>query len=100
MIVISQGDGDTVRTGKWQYDKKAFLATSQVVFRTVPMTGRAIPEAENSETFRELTSGRLRGSRWGYRHLQQFSDLDFLDALIGCDRRAWDGHADRKDFVP
>ena len=99
-IIISKGDGDVVRIGQWQSTKTGIMAKSQIVFRTVTITGRAIPEQEVSEQFTRSTAGRLRGSRWEYRKIQQFSDLEYLDILIRCDRRSWDGHAEREDFVP
>jgi hypothetical protein len=99
-IAISRGEGDVVRIGEWQLEGADVLAKSRVVFRTVTIEGRPIPEAEISERFRKKTPSRLRGSPFEYRKLKGFSDLAYLDTLIRCDRRAWDGHAERKDFVP
>jgi hypothetical protein len=99
-ITISRGDGDVVRIGQWQQENAGVLTKSRVVFRTVTVTGRSIPEDETSERFIKQTANRLRNSRSEYRRLRGFSDFAYLDTLIRCDRREWDGHADRKDFVP
>jgi len=99
-ITISRGDGDVVRIGQWQSRDAEVMVKSQVVFRTVTMIDRAIPEQEVSELLKRSASDRLRTSRWEYRKLQQFSDLEYLDTLIRCDRRSWDGHAERENFVP
>jgi hypothetical protein len=99
-ITISRGDGDVVRIGQWQPEDGGVRAKSQVVYRTVTIIGRAIPEQEVSEQFKKSATDRLRGSRWEYRRLQRFSDFEYLDTLIRCDRSGWDGHTERKDFVP
>ena len=99
-ITISRGDGDTVRTGEWIQKDKTILAKSRIVYRTVVISGRAIPEPEVSEDFMRSNTGHMRSSRWEYRKLQRFSDLVYLDTLIRCDRSGWDGHNEREDFVP
>jgi hypothetical protein len=98
-VKISRGDGDVVRVGKWQPEGAGVLAKSQVVYRTVTIEGRSIPETEINERFSRPTPGRLRNSKVDYRNLREFSDLEYLDTLIRCDRSGWDGHAERKDFV-
>jgi hypothetical protein len=97
-ITISRGDGDVVRIGQWQAEGKRVLATSQVVYRTITIEGRSMPEAEVTERF-SRTPNRLRSSRSEYRNLKEFSDFEYLDTLIRCDRSGWDGHTERKDFV-
>jgi len=99
-ITISRGDGDVVRIGQWQTEGKRVLAKSQVVYRTVTIEGRSMPEAEISERFSRTTPNRLRSSRSEYRNLKGFADFEYLDTLIRCDRSGWDGHTERKDFVP
>ena len=98
-ITISRGDGDVVRIGKWQPEGAGILTKSQVVYRTVTIEGRSMPETEISERFGRPTPDRLRNPRWEYRLLKGFSNLEYLDTLIRCDRSGWDGHVERKDFV-
>ncbi|PYX34697.1 MAG: hypothetical protein DMG80_01120 [Acidobacteria bacterium] len=97
---ISRGDGDTVRIGEWKKIGKKILVKSRIVYRTIVIEGRAIPEPEVNEEFSGSDAGPLRSSRWEYRKLQQFSDLVYLDTLIRCDRRRCDGHKDLEDFEP
>jgi hypothetical protein len=99
-ITISRGDGDVARLGKWQPEGSGVPTKSQVVYRTVTIEGRSIPETEINERFSRSTPTRLRNSQFEYRDLKGFSDLEYLDTLIRCDRSGWDGHAERRDFVP
>jgi hypothetical protein len=98
-ITISRGDGDVVRIGKWQAEGVGILAKSQVVYRTITIESRPIPEDEVSEEFKRPKARRLLSSHSEYRDLLGFSDLEYLDTLIRCDRSGWDGQAERKDFV-
>jgi len=100
MISLSRGDGDTVRIGSWREENLTVIAKSSIVYRTVPIMGRAIPEAETTERFERLAGNRFRISKLEYRSLPGLSDLDYLQSLIRCDRSGWDGHGgERKDFV-
>ncbi len=81
-ISISKGDGQIVRTGEWLQRDKTILVKSRVVYRTVAIMGRAIPEPEVSEKFERPAARRLRSSKSEYRGLQQFADLKELNTLI------------------
>ena len=59
-----------------------------------------MPETEISERFSRTPPSRLQSSRSEYRNLKGFSDFEYLDTLIRCDRSGRDGHTERKDFVP
>ena len=99
-VSISRGDGEIVRIGKWLQKGNTIQVKSQIVYRTGPIIGRAIPEDEVTEQFKRSAKDRLRSSGWEYVALQRFSDLEYLDGLIRCDRSGWDGHGQRRDFVP
>jgi hypothetical protein len=84
-ITISKGDGEVVRIGQWKSRDAEVEVKSQIVFRTVTMIGRAIPEQEFSEHLKRSAPDRLRGPQWEYGKLRQFFDLEYLGTLILCD---------------
>ena len=92
-IVISRGDGDVVGIGTWRQDGDHVSVNSRIVYRTVVVFGRPIPEAETNEY---LTSNKgrywtVRDDKGRYVKLAQFKDWGYLASLISCDREYFDG---------
>jgi hypothetical protein len=92
-ILISRGDGEVVGTGTWQQEGSRITVTSRIVYRTVVVMGKPIPEAETIES---LTG--TKGQYWTvsddkgrYAPLSQFKDWGYLGDLIKCDREYFDG---------
>src|ERR1019366_10110387 len=71
-VSISRGDGEIVRIGKWLQKGNTIQVKSQIVYRTGPIIGRAIPEDEVTEQFKRSAKDRLRSSGWEYVALQRF----------------------------
>jgi len=93
-VTISRGDGFVVKIGKWKRSDSTVTITSRVVYREIVVIGRAIPESEVVEQFQDLSNGSdlsLRAADRQFRPLPAFRDLDFLGALIACDREYYDG---------
>jgi hypothetical protein len=84
-VTISHGDGFVINIGKWSRTDSIVRITSRTVYRTVVVTGRAIPEPEMVEQFRDMShdghwSLRTTGRR--FEPLPSFQDLDFLAEVI------------------
>jgi hypothetical protein len=80
-VLISNGDGEVVRVGHWHRDGNTVSVTSRVVYRTVRLGGRTMPEAEERRTF----SLRVVGGNWDlrtdghvYKPMAELADLDKL----------------------
>lgn len=95
-LSISRGDGLVVRAGTWVQAGDDVTVTAQTVYRVVVMTGRSIPEHQETETFTIAPKGALRRMKDSsvFRPLPSFNDLEFLAGVISCDRRYWDGQKD------
>src|SRR5580704_5756114 len=83
-ISISRGDREIVGTGTWHQEGSRMAVTSRIVYRTVVIIGRSIPEAETIESL----TGR-KGRYWTvsddkgcYAALSPFKDWGYLATLI------------------
>jgi hypothetical protein len=92
-VIMSRGDGFVVKVGKWKRSDSTVTISSRTVYREIVMIGRAIPEPEMVEQFRDTSrSGwSLRTTDSQFGPLPTFRDLDFLGAVIACDRSYYDG---------
>jgi hypothetical protein len=93
-VTISRGDGFVVKIGKWKRSDSTVTLTSRTVYREIVMIGRAIPEPEVVEQFHDISHGgywSLRTADMQFRSLPTFRDVDFLGAVIACDRAHYDG---------
>jgi hypothetical protein len=93
-VTVSRGDGFVVKIGKWSRTNGTVTIASRTVYREVVLIGRAIPEPEVVEQFRDMShngSWTLRASDRRFEPLPGFQDLDFLGAVIACDRQYYDG---------
>jgi hypothetical protein len=93
-VTISRGDGFVVKVGKWERSDSTVTITSRTVYREVVIIGRAIPEPEVVEQFHDMSRRgywSLRTADRQFGPLPTFRDLDFLGAVIACDREYYDG---------
>jgi hypothetical protein len=82
-----------VGIGTWKQDGNQVSVNSRIVYRTVVVFGRPIPEAETTE-YLTATKGRywtVRDDKGRYVRLAQFNDWGYLASLIRCDREYFDG---------
>ncbi len=82
-----------VGIGTWRQDGDHVSVNSRIVYRTVVVFGRPIPEAETTE-YLTTNKGRYwtgRDDKRGYVRLSQFKDWGYLASLISCDREYFDG---------
>ena len=80
-VLISNGDGEVVAVGHWQQDRNAVSVTSRVVYRTVRLVGKTMPESEQNRTFslQEVRGIReLKTDGHVYRPMAKLVDLDKL----------------------
>ena len=101
-VLISRGDGEVVRVGTWKQEGDHLLVTSRIVYRTVVIIGRPIPESETHE--RLFTTKEKEWTVWDaeqrYTPLPEFKDWGYLGALIQCDREYFDGNKHIKGLQP
>jgi hypothetical protein len=93
-VSISRGDGFVVAIGKWKQDRAKVLVSSRVVYRTVVIMNRPIPEPESTEQFiaEKGTYTTTQGEKQRrYAPMPKFKDWGFLADLIRCDREYFDG---------
>lgn len=93
-ISISRGDGEVVATGSWKQEGNHVIVKSRIVYRTVVIMGRPIPEVESTESLRAV-KGRywtVWDDKGRYAALPQFKDWGYLASLIRCDREYFDGN--------
>jgi hypothetical protein len=100
-ISISRGDREVVGKGTWKQDGDHVSVNSRIVYRTVVISGRPIPEAETTEHLTTAAKGRnwtVRDDKGRYVRLAQFGDWRYLASLIKCDREYFDGR-ERTDGI-
>jgi hypothetical protein len=92
-VSISRGDGEVVGIGSWKQEGDHVAVHSQIVYRTVVIVGRPIPEAETVEHLkvRKNQYWTVWDHKWRYVPLRQFKDWGYLASLIRCDREYFDG---------
>ena len=92
-ISISRGDGDIVAIGRWQKEHDKLVITSRIVYRTVIITGRPLPEADTVEklSFKKEQYWTVWNKDGHYVPLPKFGDWGYLTDLIRCDREYYDG---------
>ena len=92
-ISISRGDGEVVGTGTWRQEANRIAVTSRIVYRTVVIAGRPIPEAETKEslTVTKRQYWTVSDDKGRYNALSRFKDWGYLATLIRCDREYFDG---------
>jgi hypothetical protein len=92
-VSISRGDGDVVAIGRWHQEHDQLVVTSRIVYRTVNIKGRPIPEADTVEklSFRKGQYWTVWNKEYRYVPLPQFKDWGYLTDLIRCDREYFDG---------
>ena len=92
-VLISRGDGDVVAIGRWHIEQDKVVVTSRIVYRTVVILGRAIPEAETVEkfSFKQGQYWTVWNKEGRYAPLLRFGDWGYLTDLIRCDREYFDG---------
>jgi hypothetical protein len=82
-----------VGIGTWKQDGNHVSVDSRIVYRTVVISGRPIPEAQTTE-YLTTTKGRywtVRDDKGRYVGVERFKDWGYLASLIGCDREYFDG---------
>ncbi len=82
-----------VGVGIWKVEGDHVAVSSRVVYRTVVVMGRPIPEAESVERM-SVDKGRhwiVWDDKERYNPLPEFKDSEYLASLIGCDRTYFDG---------
>jgi hypothetical protein len=92
-VLISRGDGDVVAIGRWHQEHDKLVVTSRIVYRTIVIEGRPIPEAGILEKF-SFRKGRywtLWNNDGRYVPLAHFKDWGYLTDLIHRDREYFDG---------
>lgn len=92
-VSISRGDGDVVAIGRWHQDHDKLVVASRIVYRTVVVKGRPIPEADIVEelSFKKGQYWTVWNEEARYVPLPQFKDWRYLTDLIRCDRVYFDG---------
>jgi hypothetical protein len=92
-VTISRGDGDVVGIGNWKVEGERVVISLRIVYRTVVIMGKPIPESELVERLK--VSKRRYWTVWDdneqYTPLPQFKDWTYLATLIRCDREYFDG---------
>ena len=91
-----------VGIGTWKQEGNHVAVRSRIVYRTVVIIGKPIPEAETIES---LTGSK--GTYWTVSDdkghctaLLQFKDWGYLADLIRCDREYFDGERRTDDVQP
>jgi len=93
-VSVSRGDGFVVKVGTWKRAKDAVTITSRTVYREIVRRGQSIPGPEVVEQFRVVSGDgtwHLATDSSRFEPMQGFQDLDFLAAVIACDREYYDG---------
>ncbi|HJT68800.1 MAG TPA: hypothetical protein VJ731_01300 [Terriglobales bacterium] len=92
-VSISRGDGEVVGTGTWSQKGNRITVKSRIVYRTVVITGKPIPEAETIDSFTGAKEHywTVSDDNGRYTALPHFKDWEYLADLIKCDREYFDG---------
>jgi hypothetical protein len=101
-VSISRGDGDVVAIGHWYQEHDKLVVTSRIVYRTVRVEGRPIPEAETVEklSFKKQQYWAAWNKEGRYAPLPRFKDWGYLTDLIRCDREYFDGEKQEDGVQP
>ena len=91
-----------VGIGTWKQDGEHVSVNSRIVYRTVVISGRPIPEAEITESLiaTEERYWTVRDGKGSYARLVQFKDWGYLASLIRCDREYFDGEKRTEGIQP
>jgi hypothetical protein len=78
------------------------LVTSRIVYRTVVIIGRPIPEGETHERLSATNDGgwTVWNAEQRYTPLPEFKDWAYLGDLIRCDREYFDGKKHMEGVQP
>jgi hypothetical protein len=92
-VSISRGDGEVVAIGSWKQEGDHVAVHSRIVYRTVVIFGRPIPEAETVEHLKARKSQywTIWDDKGRCVPLRHFKDWGYLASLIRCDREYFDG---------
>jgi len=92
-VSISRGDGDVVAIGRWHEEHDKLVITSRIVYRTVVIKGRPLPEADIVEklSFKKGRYWTVWNKAGRYGPLPKFVDWGYITDLIRCDREYFDG---------
>ena len=92
-VSISRGDGEVVAIGTWQQQDNDVVIRSRIVYRTVVIIGRPIPEAESVESLKAAKERywTVWDDKGRYAEMPPFKDWGYLATLIRCDREYFDG---------
>lgn len=93
-ITISRGDSHSLRVGKWTIVGTVLSAKDRLVYADALPIGKPVPGPEMTREFELLSrdgSGWLVQSGKTFKPLAGLSDLEFLAAVISCDRSFWNG---------
>lgn len=101
-ISISRGDGEVVAIGSWQQQDNDVVIRSRVVYRTVVIIGKPIPEAESIESLKAAKERywTVWNDKGRYAALPQFKDWEYVATLIRCDREYFDGEKQTDGIQP
>lgn len=101
-VSLSRGDGDVVAIGQWHQERDKLVVTSRVVYRTIVIIGKPIPEADIAEnlSFKKRRDWTVWNQEGRYAPLPQFTDWGYLSDLIRCDREYFDGEKHRDGVQP
>lgn len=94
-VSISRGDSHVVRVGTWSKIGDRTTVKARVVYTDGLQMGKPIPGPETILTMKlqGVDMYRVESSNptSEFRRLPQLRDMDFLAAMIACDRSFWDG---------
>jgi hypothetical protein len=91
-----------VGIGTWKQDGNHVSVNSRIVYRTVAISGRPIPEAQTAEylTATKRRYWTVRDDRGRYVGGVRFRDWGYLASLIRCDREYFDGEKGTDGIQP
>lgn len=91
-----------VAIGSWQQQDSDVVIRSQIVYRTVVIIGRPIPEAESVESMKAAKERywTVWDDTGRYAALPEFKDWGYLATLIRCDREYFDGKKQTDGIQP
>ncbi len=95
-VSISRGDSHVVRVGTWSKTGDRIIVKARVVYTDALQIGKPIPGPETTLTIKKphgVDVWRVESSNPAseFRRLPELRDMDFLAAMIACDRSFWDG---------
>jgi hypothetical protein len=95
-VSISRGDSHVVRLGTWSKTGDRITVKARVVYADALQMGKPISGPETILTMKApkgVDVYRVEGSNPAseFRRLPELRDMDFLAAMIACDRSFWDG---------